>query len=258
VYFYNENGTIENQSDDIFGIYDIADFGSEITNITYLIVEKNNEVWITTNNGVFIIANPLGAIQNPLQPPRPQKLGIISGNLRVPFTENCVTIANDILNDKWIGTETNGVFHLSSDGSTLIQQLNSSKTPLLSNKINTIVVSPKTGRAYFGTQNGLSSYLTDAVEPVTDFDEIKVSPNPFVTPSAVDLKIDGLVENSVIKIMSVSGEVFTEFDSPGGRIAAWNGLNSSGEFAPSGVYIIVAYNKDGSKVGKGKVAIVRK
>ena len=258
VYFYNENGTIDNPSDDIFGIYDIADFGSEITNISYLIVEKNNEVWITTNNGVFIIANPLGAIQNPLQPPRPQKLGIISGNLRVPFTENCVTIANDILNDKWIGTETNGVFHLSSDGSTLIQQLNTSKTPLLSNKVNTIAISPKTGRAYFGTQNGLSSYITDAVEPVTDFDEIKVSPNPFVTPSSVDLKIDGLVENSVIKIMSISGDIFTEFDSPGGRIATWNGLNSSGEFAPSGVYVIVAYNKDGSKVGKGKVAIVRK
>ena len=58
--------------------------------------------------------------------------------------------------------------------------------------------------------------------------------------------------------MSISGDVFTEFDSPGGRIATWNGLNSSGEFAPSGIYVIVAYNKDGSKVGKGKVAIVRK
>ncbi len=258
VYFYNENGSLENPNDDIYGIYDIADFGSEITNITYLIVERNNEVWITTNNGVFIIANPLGAIQNPAQPPRPQKLGIISGNLRVPFTENCVTITNDILNDKWIGTETNGVFHLSSDGSTLIEQLNTSNSPLLSNKVNTIAVSQKTGRAYFGTQNGLSSYLTDAVEPVTDFDEIKVSPNPFVTPSSVGLKIDGLVENSTIKIMSVSGEIFAEFDSPGGRIATWNGLNSSGEYAPSGIYIIVAFNSDGSKVGKGKVAIVRK
>lgn len=151
----------------------------------------------------------------------------------MPFTENCVTIASDILNDKWIGTETNGVFHLSSDGSTLIQQLNTSKTPLLSNKVNTIAISPKTGRAYFGTQNGLSSYITDAVEPVSHFDEIKVSPNPFVTPSSVDLKIDGLVENSVIKIMSISGDVFTEFDSPRRKIATWNGLNSSGEFAPS-------------------------
>jgi len=150
VYFYNENGTIDNSSDDIFGIYNLADFGSEITNVSYLIVEKNNEVWITTNNGVFIVANPLGAIQNPTQPPRPQKLGIISGNLRVPFTENCITIANDILNDKWIGTETNGVFHLSSDGSTLIQQLNTSNTPLLSNKVNTIAISARTGRAYFG------------------------------------------------------------------------------------------------------------
>ncbi len=258
VYFFNENGSIENPADDIYGFYDIGEFGSEITNITYLIVEKNNEVWITTNNGVFIIANPLGAIQNPSSPPRPQKLGIISGNLRVPFTENCVTIANDILNDKWIGTESNGVFHLSSDGATLIQQLNASQTPLLANKVNTIAISSKNGRAYFGTQNGLSSYKTDAVEPVNDFDKIIVSPNPYVIPSSVNLKIDGLVENSSIKIMSVSGSIFTEFESPGGRIASWNGQNSNGELAPSGVYIIVAFNSDGSKVGKGKVAIVRK
>lgn len=258
VYFFNENGTLDNPGDDVFGIYDLSDFGSEVTNISYLIIDKNNELWVTTNNGVFIVANPLGAIQNPGQPPKPVKLGIISGNLRVPFTENCTVISNDILNEKWIGTETNGVFHLSADGSTLIQQLNTSKTPLLSNKINTIAISPKNGKAYFGTQNGLSSYKTNAVEPVAEFDEIIVSPNPYVIPSSVSLKIDGLVENSVIKIISVNGDVFTEFDSPGGRIASWNGLNSEGEPAPSGVYIIVAFNEDGSKVGKGKVAIVRK
>lgn len=40
VYFYNENGTIDNSSDDIFGIYHLADFGSEITNISYLIIKK--------------------------------------------------------------------------------------------------------------------------------------------------------------------------------------------------------------------------
>ncbi len=258
VYFFNENGTLTNTSDDIFGFYDISEFGSEVTNISFLIVEKNNEVWITTNNGVFIIANPLGAIQNPAAPPRPQKLGIISGNLRVPFTENCVTIAHDVLNDKWIGTESNGVFHLSSDGTTLIEQLNTSKTPLLADKINTIAVNPQNGKAYFGTQNGLSSYQTDAVEPLVDFDKLKIMPNPFVTPTSVSLKIDGLVEGSLIKIMTISGEVFAEFESPGGRIASWNGLNSKGEYAPSGVYIVVAYNKDGSKVGKGKVAIVKK
>ncbi len=258
IYYFNENGSLTNVADDIFGFYDLSDFGSEITNITDVIVDKNNEVWITTNNGIFIINNPVAAIQNPNQKPRPQKLGIISGNLKVPFTENCITLTNDILNDKWIGTETNGVFHLSSDGSTLIEQLNTSKTPILSNKINSIAVSNRTGRAYFGTYNGLSSYSTDAIEPVADFDKLIASPNPYLIPSDVGLKIDGLIENSIIKIITLNGEVMNEFDSPGGRIALWDGRTENNELAPTGIYIIVAYNKDGSKVGTGKVAIVRK
>ncbi|MDZ4713735.1 MAG: hypothetical protein SGI89_15620 [bacterium] len=258
VYFFNENGTLTNPADDVSGFYDNASLGGDVTNVNSVIIEKNNEVWIATNNGVFIINNPLAAVQNPNQPPAPQKLGIISGNLKVPFTENCISITNDILNDKWIGTETNGVFHLSPDGSTLIEQLNTAKTPILSNKIISIAVSTKTGRAYFGTQKGLSSYATDAIEPVTDFDKIIASPNPYLVPSDVNLKIDGLIENSKIKIVSLSGTIIDEFDSPGGRIAFWDGRDDKNEVAPTGIYIIIAYNKDGSKVGTGKVAVVKK
>ncbi len=258
LYFFNENGTLTNPADDIYGIYGLSDFGSEVAAISDVIVDKNNEIWASSNNGVFIINNPLGAIQNPSQKPRPQKLGIISGNLKVPFTENCRTLADDILNDKWIGTATNGVFHLSSDGSTLLGQYNTSQSPILANQINTIDVSNKTGRAYFGTLNGLSSLATDAIEPVALFGKIIASPNPYLIPSSVGLKIDGLIENSVIKIITLSGEIVNEFDSPGGRIATWNGYNQQNQLTPTGIYIIVAYNKDGSEVGTGKVAIVRK
>ncbi len=129
---------------------------------------------------------------------------------------------------------------------------------ILSNKITTIEVSNKTGKAFFGTQKGLSSYLTDAIEPVQDFDKIIASPNPFLVPSNVNLKINGLIENSIIKIITLNGEVVNEFDSPGGRIAFWDGRNKNNELAATGVYIIVAYNSDGSKVGTGKVAIVNK
>ncbi len=258
LYFFNENGSLTSSGDDVFGIYELSEFGSEVGSVTDVIVDKNNEVWVSTNNGVFIINNPLGAIQNPNQKPRPQKLGIISGNLKVPFTENCTTISNDILNDKWIGTENNGVFHLSPDGSTLLEQLNITNSPILANKISSIAISNRTGKAYFGTQNGLSSYLTSAIEPVAEFDEIIASPNPYIIPSNVALKIDGLVENSVVKIVTINGEIVNEFDSPGGRIATWDGRNQNNELSATGIYIIIAYNDDGSKVGSGKVAIVRK
>ncbi len=258
VYFFNENGTLDNSSDDITGFYNLSEFpGGGITDVKDIIVEKNNEVWITTNNGVFILSNPLAAIQNPNNKPPFQKLGIISGNLRVPFTENCRSLKNDILNEKWVGTENNGVFHFSADGSTLIEQFNTKNSPILDDKINSIVISSKNGKAYFGTQKGLSALKTNAIEPVAAFDKIICSPNPFLLSTSNSLNIDGLVENSVIKIMSLNGEIMNEFDTPGGKIAKWNGADKNGNNVPSGVYMVVAYNKDGSKVGVGKVVVIR-
>ena len=254
--FFNENGNIGNPGNYIFGYYTLSSF--ESNEVKYVIVEKNNEVWIATSNGIYIISNPLAAIINPAQKPAPVKLGIISGNLKVPFTENCNSISVDVLNHKWIATENSGVFHLSEDGSTLIEQFNKTNSPILDNKINSIVVSVRTGRAYFGTLNGLSSVLTTAIQPVDNFDKIICSPNPYLLPPKGDLHIDGLVENSSVKILTISGELVAEFQSPGGRIASWNGLDKKGNYVSSGIYIVVGFNKDGSKVGKGKVAIIRR
>ncbi len=66
-----------------------------------------------------------------------------------------------------------------------------------------------------------------------------------------------MVENSTVKILTLDGQIVTEFDSPGGKIAQWNGLNKSGRSVPTGIYIVAAYTKDGGKVGLGKVAIIR-
>jgi len=258
LYFFNENGTLNNSDDDISGFYTLSEFpGGSVTNCKDVIVDKNGEVWVATNNGVFILANPLAAIQNPNNKPALSKLGIISGNLKVPFTENCTSIQFDILNEKWIGSASNGVFHLSSDGTTLLAQYNTKNSPILDDKIGPIAVSNKTGKAFFGTLKGASALKTSAVEPLTSFDKIICSPNPFVLPATVNLNIDGLVENSSIKILTIDGQLVAEFESPGGKIAQWNGLNKNGKTVPTGIYIIAAYTKDGSKVGLGKVAVIR-
>ncbi|MBI5402948.1 MAG: hypothetical protein HY959_06080 [Ignavibacteriae bacterium] len=260
LYFYNENGTILDPTDDIYGKYDVvSDF--QVQAINYVTIDRKNVIWIATNNGVFTIDDPLRAVQDPTHPPAPQKVGIISGNLRVPFTESSTTIAVDVLNEKWIGTESNGVFHLSEDGSTLIETFNTTNSPLLSNTINSIVVSAKSGKAYFGTLYGLSSVQTNAIQPVENFDKIICKPNPYVLPSVKNptLLIEGLVENSIIKIITLNGEVVAEYTARQGKIDdQWNGRDKKGNYVPTGIYIVVAYNKDGTKVGAGKLAIIRK
>jgi len=150
------------------------------------------------------------------------------------------------------------LLYLSSDGSTLLGRYTSSNSPLPTNKINSIALDNSSGTLYIGTDNGMASFKTVAVAPVDNFGKITAGPNPYLIPNDKLLRIDGLVENSSIKILSISGKLVKQFDSPGGRIANWDGTDNSGNLVGSGIYIIVGYTKDGSKVGTGKVAVIRK
>ena len=71
------------------------------------------------------------------------------------------------------------------------------------------------------------------------------------------LTIDGLIRDTEIKILTIDGTLVTEFSSPGGRTAYWDGKNDNGELVSTGVYIIVAFDTEGNSVVTGKVAVLR-
>ena len=232
--------------------------GSDISSVNHVVVDKTGEVWIATDNGISIAREPSQVINNPGSVPSVEKMRLIENGISTPLTENVQFIAVDALNNKWIGTLANGLLYVSPDGSTLLARYNTANSPLPTNKILSIVVSPKTGVAYFGTEKGLVSLNTIAVQPLETCDKIKVGPNPFLVPGDTKLKIDGLVAESTVKILTISGTLVAEFETPGGRIAEWDGKDLNGNYVSSGIYIIAGYNKDASQVCTGKVAVVRK
>jgi ligand-binding sensor domain-containing protein len=234
------------------------DLGADIQNAYHVVTDNNGEVWIATDNGVAIIHDPFQVISSPNSVPFIEKMRIIENGISTPLTESVQCICVDALNNKWLGTLSNGVLYVSPDGSTILKQFNTSNSPLTDNKVSTIATDPKSGKVYFGTQRGLSSYKTIAIEPLEECDRITAGPNPFLIPNDNLLRIDGLVEGSSIKILSISGTLISEFETPGGRVANWDGRDLNGNLVSSGIYVIVGYNKDGSKVCTGKVAIVRK
>jgi flagellar hook assembly protein FlgD len=67
-----------------------------------------------------------------------------------------------------------------------------------------------------------------------------------------------LIRNSSIKIISISGNLIREIQSPGGKIAFWDGKDASGNTVPTGIYIIVAYDEEANNVTTSKVAVIRK
>jgi ligand-binding sensor domain-containing protein len=239
-------------------IINAPSLGADMTTVYHAVTDKAGEVWIATDNGISIIRNPQQIINNPGTIPQTEKMRIIENGISTPLTENIQFICVDPLNNKWIGTLSNGLLYVSSDGSTLLARYNTANSPLPTNKITSIVVSTLTGTVFFGTEKGLVSLKTIAAQSLETCDKIKTGPNPFIIPSETKLRIDGLVSESIVKIMTLSGTLVAEFDSPGGRIAEWDGRDLNGNLVSSGIYIIAGYNKDASQVCTGKVAVLKR
>jgi len=247
-----------NESVPSYGLISPANLGQDVTSVTGIIADRDGQIWVATNNGIIIIADSYQVIANPNSDPTRFKMRIIENGLSTPLLESVTALKSDALNNKWIATYGTGVIYVSPDGSTILKKYTTVNSPIADNKVVSIGTDQNTGKVYFGTNKGLSINSSIAVAPLTDCVKITAGPNPFIIPNDALLRIDGLVAESTVKILTISGKLVYEFDSPGGKIANWDGRDVNGNYVSSGIYIIAGYNKDASKVCTGKVAIVRK
>jgi len=245
--YFNENGTPNDATDDksafVTGLNDNS-------LVTCLAVDKNGDIWVGTGLGVNVVTNTYTITQSAT----PQ-LSISSVFTLRQQSINCILV--DPLNQKWVGTNQ-GLFVVNQDGTTLLNVFNSKNSPLLSDVIMALAIDENTGTVFVSTGGGLISMKTTSVKPVQSFSVLQVYPSPFRLKSNNNqLTIDGLIADTDIKILTISGTLVTEFSSPGGRIAFWDGRDSKGFLVSSGIYIIVAYDKDGNNVAAGKIAVLR-
>ena len=246
LYYFNEHDTPDDLTDDTWGKINLQD-GLRSDDINAIIIDKRGEIIIGTQLGINVI-------------PDPQNLNSLRSDLFFGIREQAImSIAVDPLNNKWVGT-TQGVFYMSSDGSRLYEHYDVTNSPLPSNTVQSIAVDSKRGVVYFGTEFGLASLTTFGIKPNEDFSELKAYPNPFVLDNngQKTVMIDGLIQDSFIKILSINGNLITKFPTFGGRLTFWDGRNSNGNLVPSGIYIVVAYDEEANLVGKTKIAVIRK
>lgn len=243
LYYFNENKTPDNPDDDISGVL------TEFDDISSIVVDKRGDVWVATNLGVYILSNIQSVFNNT---PQVRRSSIFT--LRQQ-TVNCMLV--DPINQKWIGTNE-GLLLVNSDGTSLLAAYDIKNSPLLSNIIRSIAIDENTGRIYVGTDEGIISFETTSVKPQETFSEIFVYPSPFkLNGTDQKVTIDGLIKESDIKILNISGKLIRQFSSPGGRIAYWDGKDDNGNKVSSGIYIIVAYDKEGNSVATGKIAVLK-
>lgn len=245
LYYFNDKGTYENTLDDSQGYLGRAD-GLSSDLISCLAIDRRGQLWIGMDIGVNMISDPA----------RPKTtlttlVGLSVRNLSV----NCIAV--DPIDQKWIGTNK-GLFVLSSDGYQLIKNFTAENSPLPDNNIISLAVDSKSGKVFIGTNFGLAELSTSFVEPKDSFDNLFIYPNPFVIGKDINVTIDGLVKGCSIKILSITGDLIANFETPGGKVAFWDGKDSKGMLVSSGVYYIVAYDDEGTNIKTAKVAVIRK
>ena len=248
LYYFNENGTYTNTNDDKSG-YITTSNGLNDNTVTSVLVDTRGDIWVGTGLGVNVINNNGSIFSNA------PSLRITSIFTLRQQSINCMAV--DPLNQKWIGTNQ-GLLLVNSDGTNLIASYDSKNSPLPSDIIRSLAVDKNSGTVYVGTDEGIVSFKTPAIEAQDNFTELVVYPSPFVLRgNSNQLTINGLVTDSDIKILTITGKLVTEFSSPGGKIAFWDGKDMKGNYVGSGIYLVVAFDKDGNSAVAGKVAVIK-
>jgi ligand-binding sensor domain-containing protein len=246
--WYDDNGTVTDKGDDHSDrLFESDGLPSSLQ--TALAFDHDGMLWIGSPKGPAYLANP-GGVARDGQPPSIQKIRPL---VDVPVN----AIAIDALNRKWIGTDR-GVYLVSADGTEVLLHYTAANSPLVDDRVLSLLADDATGDIYIGTINGLSRISTTAVRPDDPPGPITISPQPLVLPTDEPLRIGGLPGNASIKILSLSGGLVREIQSPGGAVAFWDGRDTFGSMVPSGIYVVAAGASPGKETVVGKIAVIRR
>ncbi len=249
LYYFNENNSLTDSTKHESG-YVSQTTGLNSNTLSSIVIDRRGDLWVGSSLGINIITNLQSLLST-----QPQ---LRISSVFAVRQQSVNAIAVDALNQKWIGTNQ-GILVLSSDGTNLIHAFDTRNSPLVSDVITSIAIDQVRGIVYAGTESGLSVIYTNAIQPLDSFDELFVYPNPLrlETGKNQQVTIDGLIRDSEIKILNVSGQLIRQFTTPGGKVAFWDGKDESGDYVSSGVYLIIAFDREANNIATGKVAVLR-
>jgi hypothetical protein len=247
---FDDNKTLDDKSDDVSTINN----NLPGANIYSFCKDLDGEIWVGTDLGIAVFYNPANVFNEDIQAERiyiqqDGQTQILLG------TEIITTIKVDGANRKWIGTQSSGVYLMSEDGTEEIEHFTTENSPLFSNTIFDIVIDPKTGEVYFGTEKGLLSYKGTATDADTDFNNVFVYPNPVKPDFTGTIGIRGLVKDTDVRITDISGNIVYQTTSLGGQ-AVWDGKDFNGNKVQTGVYMIFNGSPQGELKAVAKVLFI--
>ena len=257
------NGTIDNTKDDVakYHTHFVNQDGKsyKLRGVYAIAEDLDGTIWVGTQVGLFWVNNP-DSWSSPdfyvTQVKVPRNDGtnyadyLLDG---LPIS----AIAVDGAGRKWIGTENEGIYLVSKEGTKVLEHFNVDNSPLLSNYIYSIAPDPQTGEIMIGTDKGLCGYQSAATAPENSLDEnnIKVYPNPVRPEYHGNVHISGLTSDAEVKVVSASGKVVASGQSTGGTFI-WDARGFDGGRVATGVYYLMISTSDGNKGVAAKVVVI--
>lgn len=250
---------VEASSDDIYLKFRPRDANGNLfsNEVTALAFDRDGYLWLGTNQGVLVSYNPHRVLQGETSFQKIKIPDVVEGlAVYLLDTEEITCVDVDGGNRKWFGTAKSGIYLFSADGTKQIHHFNTKNSPLPSNTILSIKAHPVTGEVFIATDKGLVAYRSDASEPANTFGRVYAFPNP-VRPTFTGLiTIAGLMDNSVVKITDIGGNIVYETRSNGG-LATWDGKNRNGQRVATGVYLIFCSDSKGEQAAVTKLLFVK-
>jgi hypothetical protein len=223
-------------------------------------VSPENKLWVLTNIGL-IYKNLQADEKNPIKSTGP----MINSTLRPYFPNVSFNFSSKICFDPrgniWVTSQTDGIHILKEDGNYWpdINGINTSNSNLLSNWVSDVTFNAEEGLAYIATNKGVSIIRIPFSEEKKSYNNVEIFPSPFRLPNDKPLTINGLMDNSEVKIMTLNGVVLRTISKEDikGYQGFWDGRNKQGDYVGSGVYLLAFYNQEGASSIK-KIAVIRK
>ena len=191
---------------------DGSSVGSGILNFRCAAEDINGNVWLGTTSGPIVLSNISNIMNSNYRCTRvkvPRNDGTdYADYLLEDETINAIVV--DGANRKWLGTANSGVYLVSEDGTEILQQYTTDNSLLPSNCIYSMSINDETGELFVATDAGVASYRSDVSNASDDYSNVYAFPNPVRPDYSGWITISGLMENSLVKITDVAGNLFYE------------------------------------------------
>ncbi len=255
---YDPGDDILDETDDRSKKLTIKDELGNVLNMNVISIAQDLDgvIWVGTTEGVLTFYNPEGVFDDPNFHAERIILEIGDGIGQYLMKYETVTsIAIDGANRKWFGTSSSGVYLMNSSCTRELLHFTTENSPLVSNRIQKVVIDQKTGEVYFSTDKGIVSFRSDATEAKPYFDKPYVYPNPVRPDYTGYITLTGLVQDADVKITDIAGNIVYQTKARGGT-AVWNGKNFSGDRVHSGIYLALCSDDAGKVTAVLKILVL--